>query len=217
MEVDIVTSYSTIYTTFLQKIHDIDMANNLNVNAQFATDSMFGYMKSGIVNFNVCVQDLTDRVAPQNNSCVFSGDGITTSFILTNTPVDGSNYTVTVNSIETNSYVYDSIANTITFTVAPVFGENNINLAWSFLGQFNIDLTDLEQEILAMYMVYQWVSPFINDTLEFKNYLQSGDFKTWSGAQFITAKIGLQKYLKDMSDELMFKYSYDQTDYTNFN
>lgn len=209
-------SYSNIYATFLQKIHDITLANDLNINTEIATDRMFGYLKSSITNFNVCVQDLTDRIDPHVIT-EFNGDGVTTIFILPITPTIESGFTVNVNNVAVSNYTYNSTTNSITFLIAPIIGIDNISIQWSFLGQFNVDLTDLEQEILAMYMVYEWVSPFINDILQFKNYLQSNDFKTFSGAAFLSAKMSLQNQLKDMSDDLMCKYSYDQTDYSDFN
>lgn len=211
------TSYMLIYQAFLQKINDIKLANDLNINTEIAIDRMFGYLKSAIVNFNTCEKNLTDRINPKNHTDTFNGDGITINFVFTEAPLSDSIYTIIVDNMEIQNYIYDKISNSITFEIAPSIGESNVSITWNFLGQFNTDLSDLEQEILAMYMVYQWVSPFVNDVLQFKNYLQSNDFKTWSGSEFLKAKMSLQNQLKDMAEALMTKYSYELTDFSDFN
>lgn len=55
------TSYSNIYSVFLQKIYDISLANDLIVNTIVAESQMESWMLSSIVRFDRCKQDLSNR------------------------------------------------------------------------------------------------------------------------------------------------------------
>ena len=59
---------------------------------------------------------------------------------------------------------------------------------------FNIVLTDLEIEVLSLYMVKQWTSQFKNNQDLLENVLSPNSFTRYSPANKINAVIGLYDY-----------------------
>lgn len=55
------TLYSDIYSVFLQKIYDISLANKLQIDVNAAETQMYGYLKSAMVRFDRCKQDLSKK------------------------------------------------------------------------------------------------------------------------------------------------------------
>ncbi len=65
---------------------------------------------------------------------------------------------------------------------------------------FNITLTDLEQEIIARFMIVQWLNPFILRTENLTNYFNSKDFQGFSPANIVDK---LSKLKKDLINEVV--------------
>lgn len=58
-------------------------------------------------------------------------------------------------------------------------------------GLFNITLTDVEKQILALLMTKYWLKKKVNDTTQIQNNLQTRDFKTFSQAENLKEKRNL--------------------------
>jgi len=52
---------------------------------------------------------------------------------------------------------------------------------------FNFDLTELEQEILANYMVVAWIQPYMNSQDLFEQHFITSEYKAFSSANKINA------------------------------
>lgn len=76
--------------------------------------------------------------------------------------------------------------------------------------QFNIYLSDLEKEILAVLMVVEYMSPKMlrSDLLE--NTLGSKDFKSWSPANQIKEIRAVRETYQREANSLMTEYYYRQ-------
>lgn len=81
--------------------------------------------------------------------------------------------------------------------------ENNLDIA---NGQFLVDLTLTEQVILSDLTVIEWMSSKILDITQMSLHLNDTDFKVYSEAQNLTAKINAQNILREKIDLDMGRY-----------
>lgn len=143
------TKFQDIYTVFLRKIYDIDLANNLQSNLNIAESQMEEYMDSSITRFDRCRQSLSNR---------------------------------------------DKTAK-----------------------QFAINLTDIEIEIITLFMCVEWVRPMINTITSLKPFLTDSEYRTESQRLGIGNKLQLQNNLESDAYAMMGRYDENNSDYTNFN
>ena len=64
---------------------------------------------------------------------------------------------------------------------------------------FLVDLTDKEQSILAMCLVYEWFKRDVNDARQFRQKLSTRDFKTESSYQSLQKR---SEYLDKMKEQI---------------
>ncbi|MEQ6355250.1 hypothetical protein ABNX05_11530 [Lysinibacillus sp. M3] len=66
------TSYSEIFGSFLDKINDYFIKNQLEINPVFADEILSGYLRSAIPKFTYCTKNLSkrDEVLSQFNICL---------------------------------------------------------------------------------------------------------------------------------------------------
>lgn len=76
-------------------------------------------------------------------------------------------------------------------------------------GTFSITLTDLEQSILAKFMVVQWVNPQILRLENIRNELGNKDFQTFSPGNLLDKLLLLKKDLIREATEDMIFYHYN--------
>lgn len=69
-------------------------------------------------------------------------------------------------------------------------------------------LTDLEQEIIAKFMLVQWVTPHILRLENIRQSLGSKDFSVFSGANFLDKLLNLKKTLIAEAESDMIFYYY---------
>ncbi|GAV11291.1 hypothetical protein [Paenibacillus sp. NAIST15-1] len=74
--------------------------------------------------------------------------------------------------------------------------------------QFNFALTDLEQEILAKYMIVHWITPEILRLENIRQTLGSRDFTTYSNANMLDKLTNLKKSLINEADQDLIYYYY---------
>jgi hypothetical protein len=84
------------------------------------------------------------------------------------------------------------------------------------LNQFNLALTLTEQTILANLMTIKWLNKQINNVTQFNLLLNDTDFKRYSEAQNLTAKVSHRDRLREIVDHDMLKYSLKNTNWTNW-
>jgi hypothetical protein len=81
---------------------------------------------------------------------------------------------------------------------------------------FNIDLTLTEQLILSDLMTIMWLKKEINNILEMRNFLVSGDYKSFSSANNLKEKRAWYETLSKDIDMAITKYGYSNNDWTTF-
>lgn len=74
---------------------------------------------------------------------------------------------------------------------------------------FNIELSELEEEILAQRMLLEWVRPMINHTYLMKSLLNTKDFQVYSQANQLRQLNDMKKDIEDEIDRLTILYSYN--------
>jgi len=82
---------------------------------------------------------------------------------------------------------------------------------------FNQTLKSYDEEIIATYMVAEWLSPFISSVLNLQVFLSDAEFKQFSQANFLNIKKELKKDIMVEAETLISKHSYANMDYTQFN
>ena len=80
------------------------------------------------------------------------------------------------------------------------------------LMQYNQDLTDEEIEILANYMVLEWITPRINAIRNLEPVMTTKDYKVYSNAQHLETLLKLKATTSKDVDRLMVSYTYSEND-----
>lgn len=81
---------------------------------------------------------------------------------------------------------------------------------------FNIDLDLTEQVILSDLMTLMWLKKEINNILEMRNHLVSGDYKSFSSANNLKEKREWFNTLSKDIDLAVTKYGYSNNDWSTF-
>lgn len=77
---------------------------------------------------------------------------------------------------------------------------------------FNITLTDLEKEILATYMVYQWIYPKVFNIILVKQIFSTKDFNIYSQANHLKELLKMKSNIELEVNRLIMNYSYHGED-----
>lgn len=77
---------------------------------------------------------------------------------------------------------------------------------------FNVDLTELEQEILALYMVPIWLSPNILRLENIRQNIGNSDFRIFSPGNHLDKLTTLKQELKSEAENLALYYYYSSGD-----
>lgn len=77
---------------------------------------------------------------------------------------------------------------------------------------FNADLNGIEQEILATLMHYHWMNREVNNVEQMRLALSSVDFKRYSEAENLRAKIANRDSILEQANGLMGMYGYKNYD-----
>lgn len=80
------------------------------------------------------------------------------------------------------------------------------------LRQYNQDLTDEEIEILANYMVLEWITPRINAIRNLEPVMTTKDYKVYSNAQHLETLLKAKRDVAQDVDKLMVSYTYSEND-----
>lgn len=143
------TPYSNIFTRFLRKIKDLDLASSLISDVNIAESQMIGYMDSAVECYVQCNTDLSDR---------------------------------------------DDV-----------------------LQIFNQTLFSYDEEIIAIFMISSYLSPFIVSITNLAPFLTDSEFSVESQRLGLGNKLALQNDYENKAETLISKHSYASMDYTQFN
>lgn len=81
---------------------------------------------------------------------------------------------------------------------------------------FNIELSLQEQMILSDLEILTWLDSQILDIKQFSLLMNNTDFKTYSSAQNLTAKLNLQSVLREKVSQNMVAYGISNTPWTDW-
>lgn len=198
------TPFSNIYDRFVIKVQD----SGLSLSTELLTEqNLFNMLNSANANFNMdCPKDLSDYSGIEHGEDTYTGNGIQTSFLFTTTPVSGSFYVVTVDGVATTNYTYVSGTNSIDFNVAPT-GE--VFIQWIYGGEFTATLIGKEEEILARFMLLEWLNKEIYNICQLRNSLTPADWRRFSEASNIKAKTSLMEYTNTKLDTDVMLYTWN--------
>lgn len=164
---------------------------------------MFPYLESGtplFINPTNISYLLIDQTAPKGVIDIFEGNGGAT-YRLSTTPAAGSYFSYMVDGKYDRGATYDVPTNTVTFS-NPVAVGSKCSAEWYTPGQFNTDFKPAAaatvsaatiqykvKEILARALVLAWATNEQNFLLDIKNLLTDTDFKLYSPANAVRAKV----------------------------
>lgn len=210
------TTFQEIYTQFLSKIDDYELGALTQIEA---LEFLFLFMKSSIVNFKKCKQNINDFIPFTSNqfNINFNGNN-SVSFInnLTMTNSDlvfevyneeilltqGVDYNIAITSSE-------GIINSISITKLNNQLPDVLTIIWAFGGQFKVILTLEEQEILALGIVMAWLNHKILREENLRDVVGDSDYKGYSSANLISKMSALQqRYLQELRNKKI-SYSYN--------
>lgn len=74
-----------------------------------------------------------------------------------------------------------------------------------------------EKEILALFMIVEWLRPMVNSVLSLKNYLNDKEFTNFSNANFLDKKQALLKDNEGDAYAMMGRYVNNNININDFN
>ena len=80
-------------------------------------------------------------------------------------------------------------------------------------GQFNIDLTETEQEILTQLMTVEWLGKEVNDLKQMQQKLNDTDFRTYSEANNLKEKNNHMNGTRERVEQMIVNYQLDNFDW----
>ena len=113
---------------------------------------------------------------------------------------------------------FETYATTFLQKAIPLFDncQQDLSDRSDVLKTFYIDLTLTEQSILSDLMTLAWLKKEINNILEMRNHLISGDYKAFSSANNLKEKRIWYDSLNKEVDVNLTKYGYSNNDWSTF-
>lgn len=177
---------------------------------------MYPYLENGIplfINPTKVSYLLVDQTPPGGKFELFEGNG-TATYYLSSTPVENSDFSFLINGRNDYGATYSPSDNSVTFSKAVPVG-SKCSAEWYFPGCFNTDFRGAAspnvsssviayrvKEILARALVLNWATDEQNFLLDIKNVLTDTDFKLYSPANSVRAKVEWKKTIEYEFDTL---------------
>ena len=205
------TSFTKIYERTLSQYIDDFALKKYNGSIIAMNQDLQSYLLSAIPEFNTPISiigKIQDYSEAEGKTEEFTGDGITTSFVLSTEPIENSIIEVTIDSIVvTDGYEYDEETKTISFDVAP---EENVEIliSWYFSGEFTNDLNLIEQNILSDLMVWKWLLRERDNIADIRRLLRDTDYSLWSEDKTMTSKAKLADIAREKASKSMKQYAW---------
>ena len=205
------TSFTKIYERTLSQYIDDFALKKYNGSIIAMNQDLQSYLLSAIPEFNTPISiigKIHDYSEAEGKTEEFTGDGVTTSFVLSTEPIENSIIEVTIDSIVvTDGYEYDEETKTISFDVAP---EENVEIliSWYFSGEFTNDLNLIEQNILSDLMVWKWLLRERDNIADIRRLLRDTDYSLWSEDKTMTSKAKLADIAREKASKSMKQYAW---------
>ena len=205
------TSFTKIYERTLSQYIDDFALKKYNGSIIAMNQDLQSYLLSAIPEFNTPISiigKIQDYSEAEGKTEEFTGDGVTTSFVLSTEPIENSIIEVTIDSIEmTNGYENDEETKTISFDIAP---EENVEIliSWYFSGEFTNDLNLIEQNILSDLMVWKWLLRERDNIADIRRLLRDTDYSLWSEDKTMTSKAKLADIAREKASKSMKQYAW---------
>lgn len=177
---------------------------------------MYPYLENGIplfVNPTRVSYLLVDQTQPTGEFELFEGNG-GAQYALHSTPVDKSDFSFLINGINDYGATYNPSDNSVTFSKEVPAG-SKCSVEWYYPGCFNTDFSKAAspsvsaaviayrvKEILSRALVLNWATDEQNFLLDIKNVLTDTDFKLYSPANSVRAKVEWKKTIEYEFDTL---------------
>lgn len=205
------TSFTKIYERTLSQYIDDFALKKYNGSIIAMNQDLQSYLLSAIPEFNTPISiigKIQDYSEAEGKTEEFTGDGVTTSFVLSTEPIENSIIEITIDSIVvTDGYEYDEETKTISFDVAP---EENVEIliSWYFSGEFTNDLNLIEQNILSDLMVWKWLLRERDNIADIRRLLRDTDYSLWSEDKTMTSKAKLADIAREKASKSMKQYAW---------
>ena len=205
------TSFTKIYERTLSQYIDDFALKKYNGSIIAMNQDLQSYLLSAIPEFNVpisIIEKIQDYTEAEGTTEEFTGDGETTSFELSTTPLEDSIIEISIDSIIiTDGYEYDEETNTITFETPPE-EEAQILISWYFCGEFTNDLNLTEQSILSDLMIWKWLVRERDNIADIRRLLRDTDYSLWSEDKNMTSKAKLADIAREKASKSMKQYAW---------
>lgn len=177
---------------------------------------MYPYLQNGValfVNPTKIAYLLIDQTPPQGKFELFEGNG-TDTYTLSTTPIEDSDFSFMIDGVYDYGANYDSTTQKVKFSKNVPAG-SQCSVEWYYSGKFNTDFKSAAsptvpasviaykvKEILSRALVLNWATDEQNFLLDIKNVLTDTDFKIYSPANSIKAKVEWKKSIEYEFDTL---------------
>jgi hypothetical protein len=211
------TPNNLLFNKFLKLIDDRDIAVSLS--DEDMTEIMDAYRSEvSSLRFKICKKNLLDIEAPDFYTQTFTTDGIGKTYVLDRYPISPNSqaisYVCILDDIDISTYTFDATTKTFTLNSVPEVGQSLV-CGYNFVGQYNDDLDDQEQWIIARGMILSWISHIVYSEKKLKNSLTTKDYKTFSSSEVLRQLTTLKNETKTELRDLIVSYSFDS--FTGFN
>lgn len=182
--------FTTIYSQAVSRFDDPILSKNYRESPQDFYGIMYQRMKAAIADFvmpTATAIKLNNFTEPTFYTEIFSGDGETDTFNLTDTTLDltNANYYCIIDGTKYAVSISDYV---VTLPIIPSEGVDNVVVNIYIDGQFNDDLDLAEQEILSLFLVKAWAEKERNFLLDIRRLINDKDFKLISEANSLKEK-----------------------------
>ena len=205
-------NFENIYSLSIGLFNDPLISNTFSTSPIQYFQIMYTYLQNAITRFNnpSTIQSTLSLVNnPSGQTEVFNGNGTTTVFTLSSTPLTNSYFQCTINNvIYTTTFNYTTNQATIAI---PIPSGQTGSIQWYFAGQFTDPqnlLDSTAQGILARLILTEWVLKERNFLMDIRRLLGDTDFKLISEANSLNAKSKWYNDIREEAEKRMNQYSW---------
>lgn len=208
------TSYTEVYKRAITEFKDPAIKNLFDNETIMFCQVMYNFLENAISLFTspkAAQLRVSNRISPQLYSNLFTGNGTQTQFVLVEYPTDNQLndciFSYKVNDISVTG-TYDSVSHTVSLSAPPALNDS-IEISIYYVGNWNIDLYDMEKYILSQYILSCWSEYIQNDKLDIVRLLGDTDFKLTAVSSTTTAKSNWNIVNRETATKRMNKYAWD--------
>ena len=216
MGVSIVLAFKDIYNKAINLFDDPIIQRAYVEDVVRWEKLMYPHLENGIplfINPTKISYLLADQTLPTGQIDIFEGNG-GTIYTTSITPKEGSDFSFLIDGHNDYTATYDPSNNTVVFS-KPVPIGSKCSIEWYYPGCFNTDFSSAAaptissaiiayrvKEILSRALVLSWATDEQNFLLDIKNLLTDTDFKLYSPANSVRAKVEWKKTIEYEFDTL---------------